>query len=71
MDKTFLDQVAKHPEKLVGHIPWMFTLNFLDLKHFDKIFKGEIRQSFLKKFTIECIHIDGRRSGQKKTSQSN
>lgn len=64
LKQPFLDQAAKHHENLTGRVPWMFRIGSLELKEFDQIFKGEIRELFLRTFTIESIYLDARYFGK-------
>lgn len=65
LNEHFLGQIAKHSkDKLVGHIPWQFNVDF---KTYQKIFKDLPKNLFTKFHTISCITISdlNRRSRQK------
>ena len=56
LDEHFLEQVAKHPDKFVGHIPSGFEFN-INFWVFSKALK-EIPNDFFKKFTnIKCVDV--------------
>ena len=68
LEKNYLEQVAKHPDNFVGHIPWEFHLK--NFPSFYRISK-ELPKDFLRKFAqFERIEVSGNSRRSKRRALS-